>query len=126
MILAAAAYDIVCTTTSSSEPVLCGEWIRPGTMPTSSVPIPRPPAKPTAPLIASGRLYVDSLASALAEAGDILIPIAEGVVGRDHVVGELGALLLGHAPGRASIGTSRSTSRWASSPRTLSLPMPHT
>jgi ornithine cyclodeaminase/alanine dehydrogenase-like protein (mu-crystallin family) len=48
------------------------------------------------------RLFVDRRESALAEAGDLLIPIQEGAVGEEHIVGELGDLLLGLLPGRRS------------------------
>jgi ornithine cyclodeaminase len=38
----------------------------------------------------------------LAEAGDFLLARREGVVDDDHIVGELGDLLLGRLPGRGS------------------------
>jgi ornithine cyclodeaminase len=50
--------------------------------------------------VARGRLYVDRRESALNEAGDFLIPKQEGAVGDDHIVGEIGELLLGRVPGR--------------------------
>jgi ornithine cyclodeaminase len=46
------------------------------------------------------RLFVDRRESALAEAGDFLIPRAEGAVGDDHIVGELGELVAGTLAGR--------------------------
>jgi ornithine cyclodeaminase len=52
--------------------------------------------------VARGRLYVDRRESALNEAGDFLIPKREGAIGDDHIVGELGELLLGRVPGRRS------------------------
>jgi len=51
-------------------------------------------------LIARARVFVDSRAGALKEAGDLLIPIAEGAIGAEHIVGELGALALGRCAGR--------------------------
>ena len=48
------------------------------------------------------RLYVDRRESALAEAGDLLIPIAEGALDASHIVGELGEVLLGRCAGRRS------------------------
>jgi ornithine cyclodeaminase len=47
-------------------------------------------------------LFVDRRESALNEAGDFLIPKQEGMVSDDHIVGEIGQLLLGQAPGRQS------------------------
>jgi ornithine cyclodeaminase len=54
---------------------------------------------PTA-LVSRAKVYVDSRAGALTEAGDILLPIGEGAIDASHIVGELGELLLGRIPGR--------------------------
>jgi ornithine cyclodeaminase/alanine dehydrogenase-like protein (mu-crystallin family) len=48
------------------------------------------------------RVYVDGRTAAQTEAGDLVIPIAEGAFTYDHVVGEIGAVLLGNAPGRST------------------------
>ena len=45
--------------------------------------------------VARSRLYVDRRESALAEAGDILIPISEWPITADHIRGELGEVLMG-------------------------------
>ena len=50
----------------------------------------------------SARLYVDRRQSTLNEAGEFIIAKAEGAIGDDHIVAELGELLLGQAPGRGS------------------------
>jgi ornithine cyclodeaminase/alanine dehydrogenase-like protein (mu-crystallin family) len=52
--------------------------------------------------VARARFYVDSREAALAEAGDLLIPLGEGRFGPDHIAGELGAVLLGSRPGRSA------------------------
>jgi ornithine cyclodeaminase/alanine dehydrogenase-like protein (mu-crystallin family) len=53
-------------------------------------------------LVARGRVFVDSRAGALAEAGDIILPIKEGAIGEQHVAGELGEVVLGKVAGRTS------------------------
>ena len=53
-------------------------------------------------LIARARVYVDSREGALKEAGELLIPIAEGRIDRTHIAGELGELALGKVSGRGS------------------------
>ncbi|TDV33842.1 ornithine cyclodeaminase [Paraburkholderia caballeronis] len=98
----AAACDIVCTTTSSNEPIVHGEWVRRGThvnLVGAYTPTTR---EADTTLIANGRVYVDALASAFAEAGDILLPIEEGAIDRTHVAGELGSLLLSQIAGRTA------------------------
>jgi ornithine cyclodeaminase len=99
---AVAGADIICTVTSSREPVLLGEWISPGAHVNavgSSVPFAR--ELDTAAVLRS-RLYVDRRESALNEAGDFLIPKKEGAIGDDHIVGEIGEILAGRLQGRRS------------------------
>ena len=50
--------------------------------------------------VRKARLFVDRRESALHEAGDVLIPIREGSIGEDHIVGESGEVLLGRLEGR--------------------------
>ncbi len=52
--------------------------------------------------VARSRLVVDDRESALAEAGDLLIPISEGLVGADHIHCALGDLVLQRREGRSS------------------------
>jgi ornithine cyclodeaminase len=47
---------------------------------------------------------VDRRESAIHEAGDYLIPLAEGAIRDGHIAGELGEVLLGRVPGRQSSG----------------------
>jgi alanine dehydrogenase len=54
------------------------------------------------PLVAAGRLIVDSRAGALAEAGDLVLAIKEGCCGPDHIAGELGEVVSKRMPGRTS------------------------
>ena len=92
--------SIVCTVTSAREPVVRGEWLAPGTHVNavgSSVPFAR--ELDTAAVVRS-RLYVDRRESAVHEAGDFLIPRSEGAVGDDHIVGEIGEVVIGRVAGR--------------------------
>ncbi|MEP6620549.1 MAG: ornithine cyclodeaminase family protein [bacterium] len=94
--------DIVCTTTSSREPVLRGEWLSPGAhlnVVGSSVPAAREVDSAT---VARARLFVDRRESALHEAGDILIPMREGLFDATHIQAEIGELLIGAHAGRES------------------------
>jgi ornithine cyclodeaminase/alanine dehydrogenase-like protein (mu-crystallin family) len=92
--------DIVCTVTASREPVLAGEWLGEGAHVNAvgaSLPFAR---ELDTAAVARSRLYVDRRESALNEAGDFLIPRTERAIGDDHVVGEIGEVLLGRASGR--------------------------
>jgi ornithine cyclodeaminase len=92
--------EIICTVTAAREPVLAGDWLADGAHVNAvgaSLPFAR---ELDTSAVARGRLYVDRRESALNEAGDFLIPKREGAITDDHIVGEIGELLLGRAPGR--------------------------
>lgn len=94
--------DIVCTTTSAREPVLEGEWLSPGTH-VNAVGASLPSAREidTAAVVRS-RLFVDRRDSALSEPGDLLVPLAAQAISADHIVAELGEVLVGTVAGRRS------------------------
>ncbi len=97
---AAAGADIICTCTSAREPVLSGESVAPGThINAVGACLPKFRELDTAAVVRS-RLFVDSRESTFNEAGDFLIPKQEGAIGDDHIVGEIGEVLLGSAAGR--------------------------
>jgi ornithine cyclodeaminase len=92
--------DLVCAVSAAREPVVRSEWVAAGTHLNavgSSVPTAR--ELDTATMVRA-RLVVDRRESALSEAGDFLIPRAEGAITDAHIAGELGEVLLGRIPGR--------------------------
>lgn len=94
--------DLVCTVTGASEPVLEGSWLAPGTH-INAVGACTPHARELdTEAVVRSRLYTDRRESLLVEAGDFRIPKAEGAVTDEHLVGELGELLLGRIPGRGA------------------------
>ncbi len=94
--------DIVCTVTASREPIVEGQWLKPGTH-VNAVGACRPADRELdSALVQRARLYVDSRPAAQQEAGDYLIPLAEGVFDHRHIVGEVGEVLGGRIPGRQS------------------------
>src|SRR5262245_1126809 len=92
--------DIVCTTTSSREPVLQGAWLAAGAH-VNAVGASMPSSREldTATVVRS-RVFVDRRESAWNEAGDLIVPRREGAIGDDHVRGELGEVLAGTVAGR--------------------------
>jgi len=96
----AAACDIVSLTTNSPVPVLRGAWLQAGTH-LNLVGAHEPHDREAdSDAVANSGIYVDSRQGALKEAGDILIPISEGKIKQQHIIGEIGEVLLGKAPGR--------------------------
>jgi ornithine cyclodeaminase/alanine dehydrogenase-like protein (mu-crystallin family) len=97
---AVAGAGVVCTVTSSREPVLEGSWLAPGTH-VNAVGASLPSARELdSAAVARSRVFVDRRESAAHEAGDLLIPTAEGAIGADHVLGEIGEVLTGRVAGR--------------------------
>jgi ornithine cyclodeaminase len=96
----AAASDIVCTVTGSPTPVVRGVWIAPGTHLNLVGAHSKTTREVDTDLIARARVWVDSLESTMNEGGDLLIPIQEGAIGPNHIVGEIGRLVLGEVEGR--------------------------
>lgn len=84
-----ASSDIVCCATGSHTPLFNGEALSPGTHVDclgNHIPTARECDSTT---ITRAKVYVDSLTNTLNEAGEILIPIEEGVFSADDIVGEL-------------------------------------
>jgi ornithine cyclodeaminase len=99
---AVAGADLICTATTATEPVVCGAWVAPGTH-INAVGAYSPATRELdSDLVAKARLYADRRESLLSEAGEFLIPKSEGLFGDEHVVGEVGEVLTGTAPGRTS------------------------
>lgn len=92
--------DIVCTTTSSPDPVLRGAWLAEGSHVNAVGACLKKCRELDTEAVVRSRLYVDRLESALNEAGDFLIPRDEGAIDDDHIIGEIGAVLGGAVPGR--------------------------
>ena len=51
-------------------------------------------------LVKRARTFVDSRTGALAEAGDLVLPMREGAIDATHIAGELGELAAGTVTGR--------------------------
>lgn len=99
---AAGAADIICTVTTSSTPVLLGKWVRPGTHVNGVGSSHAGPVEVDSDLVVASRYVADSRNSALAAAAEFLNAKAAGLIGDDHIVAEIGEVLLGRVPGRTS------------------------
>jgi alanine dehydrogenase len=94
--------DMIVLATGSREPVVHSDWISDGAH-VCAVGACRPDQREMdSQLVARGRVFVDSRTGALAEAGDIILPMKEGAIHEQHVVGELGEVVLGKIVGRTS------------------------
>ncbi|MCX7932156.1 MAG: ornithine cyclodeaminase family protein [Rhodovarius sp.] len=94
--------DIISCATLAREPLLRGADLRPGTH-LDLVGAFRPDMREAdGAALARARLFVDTRAGAMAEAGDILQAIAEGAITPAAIQGELADLCRGSLPGRTA------------------------
>jgi ornithine cyclodeaminase len=92
--------DLVCTAVASVEPVVSADMLAPGAH-LNAVGACLPTVRElSTDAVAAATVFADSRQSALAEAGDLVIPIRAGDLGEDHLVAEIGEVLLGRHPGR--------------------------
>src|SRR5260221_4233761 len=97
---AADGADVIALVTASREPVLARTDVRDGAH-ICAVGACRPDEREMdTALVRDARVFVDSRVGALAEAGDLVIPINEGAIDASHIAGELGDVFGGRTPGR--------------------------
>ncbi len=97
---AARGADVIALVTASREPVLFREWVGDGTH-ICAVGACRPDQREMdTALVKAARVFVDSRAGALAEAGDVVIPLKEGAIDEAHIAGEIGDVCGGRVAGR--------------------------
>src|SRR5437868_7400684 len=92
--------DIVSAATISAEPLIRGDWLAPGTH-VDCVGAYKPSMRETDDaVVRRSRIFVDTRPGAFAEAGDIVQPLAAGVIGKEAVLGDLFDLTRGTVAGR--------------------------
>jgi alanine dehydrogenase len=94
--------DVICTATTSRTPVFDAADVRPGTHVNAVGAYTPEMQELPADLVASATVVLDAVEAALAEAGDLIIPLNEGKVERGRFGRELGQIAAGTAPGRTS------------------------
>lgn len=95
--------DIITSVTTAKQPVLDGTKVKKGCH-INGVGAYTPEMQELDDYLIThaDKVYIDSYTGALAEAGDLIIPIRKGTYSKERVTGEIGELLLGKVPGRVS------------------------
>ncbi|MGA2214138.1 MAG: ornithine cyclodeaminase family protein, partial [Bryobacteraceae bacterium] len=99
---AVAEADIVCTVTAAAEPILKGAWVRPGTHVNVVGSGFAGPAEVDNDLVVRSRFIADSREGVLSQGAEFLRAKAAGLIGDDHIAGEIGQVLSGEIEGRRS------------------------
>jgi ornithine cyclodeaminase/alanine dehydrogenase-like protein (mu-crystallin family) len=85
----AAESSVLCTCTTSTVPLFRGSVLRPGTHINAVGAFSSESRELDSDAVARSRVVVDTFPGAMAEAGDVLIPLAEGRIGREHILADL-------------------------------------
>jgi ornithine cyclodeaminase/alanine dehydrogenase-like protein (mu-crystallin family) len=99
---AVADADIVSCATLATEPILRGQWLKPGAHVDLVGGFTPKMREADNDAIKRARVYVDTRAGALKEAGDVVIPLRRGVIRQRNILGDLFELVAGKAKGRTS------------------------
>ncbi|MEQ8746634.1 ornithine cyclodeaminase family protein [Pyruvatibacter sp.] len=92
--------DIICTATGSTQPLVKGDWLQPGVHLDLVGGYRQDMREVDDTAISRARLFVDTRAGAMAEAGDITAPMEAGIISADDITADLYELARGEKAGR--------------------------
>ena len=94
--------DVICTATTSTRPVFADTDVRPGTHVNAIGAYTPQMQEIPAETVVRAKVVIDHRKASLAEAGDLLLPLRQGLMTEDHIYAELGEIAAGLKPGRTS------------------------
>ena len=97
---AAAAAAVICTVSSSREPVLLADWVRPGTHINLVGSSMLGPVEVDSALVAKARYVADYRPGVLAQGSELAVARDAGLVDDSHVIAEIGEVLAGRVQAR--------------------------
>ena len=92
---AAVRADVICTVTSSAEPVLLNEWVKPGTHINLVGSSYLGPIEVDTALVARSRYVADYRPGVLAQAAELAVARDVGIIDDTHVICEIGEVFAG-------------------------------
>ncbi len=94
--------DVICTATTASAPVFEDAHVQPGTHINAVGAYTPEMQEIPVETVRRAKVVIDHREASLAEAGDLLIPLEQGLITEDHIHAELGQIAAGRVPGRTS------------------------
>ncbi|HID88469.1 MAG TPA: hypothetical protein EYP52_01970, partial [Anaerolineae bacterium] len=98
------AADVICTATTAAAPVFDDADVRPGTHINAIGAYTPQMQEIPAETVVRAKVVIDHREASLAEAGDLIIPLQQGLIAEDHIWAELGEIAAGLKPGRTDPG----------------------
>jgi len=96
--------DIICTVTAAGEPVLASADVADGAHINAVGSSRAGPAEIAGDLVARARFFADHREGVLAQGAEFIRAREAGLVGEDHLLGEIGEVFAGTLPGRVAKG----------------------
>ena len=93
---------VICTATTSTRPVFADADVRAGTHVNAIGAYTPQMQEIPAETVLRAKVVIDHRKASLAEAGDLLSPLRQGLMTEDHIYAELGEIAAGLKPGRTS------------------------
>lgn len=96
--------DIICTVTAAAEPILASAHVADGAHVNAVGSSRAGPAEIAGDLVARARFFADHREGVLAQGAEFLRAREAGLIGEDHLLGEIGEVMAGAIPGRLGQG----------------------
>jgi len=94
--------DLICSAIASKEPILRGEWLKPGAHVDLIGAYTPDMREADDECLRRGNLFVDARETTLHHIGELMLPLANGVISEDDVLADLSDLCQQAHPGRQS------------------------
>jgi len=96
--------EIVCTVTAAPEPILESRWVADGTHINAVGSSRAGPAELDTALVARARFFADHADGVRAQGAEFIRARTAGLIGEEHLLGEIGAVMAGTLAGRIGPG----------------------
>ncbi len=101
--------EVVSTATTSREPVFADADLAAGAHINGVGSYTAEMREVPAETVVRARLVVDAREACLSEAGDVIMPLRQGLIDENHIYAELGEIVAGSKPGRAGLAPEEIT-----------------
>jgi ornithine cyclodeaminase len=94
--------DLICSAIGCTEPIICGEWLKPGTHVDLIGAYTAEMREADDECLRRGSLFVDARETTIHHIGELMTPLASGVISEADVLADLSDLCQQRHPGRQS------------------------